>query len=203
MSSTNRFGARGYSPVFGGVPNLPSAGAVQGDLSSILNGAIPGFSGLSQNASGYIDDLMGGRLPPSVINEIQDAGAAQAVASGIPGASRDFGSVFGNEVLRNIGTAAETRKQKGFSSLLDLLRSYSGTAALTPGQVQDQGNSRAMYDSAPIPSYAVPYMMDTYKKAAASGGGGSSAQAPITQGWMTSNGRKFSDFAAGTIFPGF
>lgn len=186
-ASANVLGARGYSPIFGGVPNLPGAGQTQGTVNSVINSAIPGFSGLTQTGTQLIDDLMNGKLPQGVVNDIQDAGAIQAAAGGMPGASRDFGSVFANEILRNVGTASQERKQRGFTNLLDMLRSYSGTAALTPGQVADQGNTKAMYDSAPIPSYAIPYMMDQYRSASmasspASGSGGGNWADPLGVG---------------------
>jgi hypothetical protein len=187
-------GARGYNPIFGGVPNLPTATGTQTNVSNILNQAIPGFSGLTQSATTRIDDLMNGRLPQSVINEIQDAGAAQAVAGGMPGNSRDFGGVFGNSVLRNIGSAAEGRKQQGFQDLLALLQGYSGTAALTPEQTQDQENARAIYASAPIPGYAIPYMQNQYQQASRpsggttiSSGGGSNSGMP----WWMQGGTEF------------
>lgn len=193
-------GARGYDPRFGGVPNLPTSTATQSNVTSILNQAIPNFSGLTSGASSHINDLMNGRLPMSVQNDIQDAGAAQAVAGGMPGNSRDFGGVFGNSVLRNIGVAGEGRKQQGFQDLLSLLQGYSGTAALTPAQTQDQDNTRAIYDSAPIPAYAIPYMEGQYQAAAnpaggtgalaLPGGGGSSDQTPWWQQGAT--GRAFS-----------
>lgn len=164
-------GARGYSPIYGGVPNLPTSTGTQNNVTSILNQAIPNFSGLTSGASSHIDDLMNNRLPVSVQNDIQDAGAAQAVAGGMPGNSREFGGVFGNSVLRNIGIAGEGRQQQGFQDLLALLQGYSGTAALTTAQTQDQDNTRAIYDSAPIPAYAIPYMEGRYQAAANPAGG--------------------------------
>lgn len=176
-------GGGGYSPIFGGKPRIKTPGQVQGDVSSILDSVIPGFSGLSGTASKYLDDLMNGRLPPSVVNEIQDAGAAQAVAGGMPGGSREWGNTFAQGVLRNIGGAAEERKTKGLSGLLSMLQGYSGTAALTPAQVQDQSNTRAIYDSAPVPAYAIPYMMNTYKNAAGGGGPAAGGKGPGSGVW--------------------
>lgn len=188
-------GARGYNPIFGGVPNIPSAGATQGSVNSIINSAIPGFNGLTQTGTQLIQDLMSGKLSPGTVNEIQDAGAAQAAASGVPGASREFGSVFADQVLRNIGTASEKRQQQGFGNLLSLLQGYSGTAMLTPAQIADQQNTRATYDAAPIPAYAIPYMMDTYKNAAGGGSGNPAtgrSSAPGPESYVISGGKKYN-----------
>lgn len=175
-------GARGYDPRFGGVPDLPTSTGTQSNVTSILNQAIPNFGGLTSAASSHIEDLMNNRLPMSVQNDIQDAGAAQAVAGGMPGNSRDFGGVFGNSVLRNIGIAGEGRKQQGFQDLLSLLQGFSGTAVLTPAQTQDQDNTRAIYDSAPIPAYAIPYMENQYRAAANPAGGSGALALPSVGG---------------------
>lgn len=106
---------------------------------AINNLNIPGFSGLTGDASNLIKNLFTGTLTPGSRKAIYDAGAERGVASGMPGSTGYAGSLFANADLRNIGRAAEDQQQKGFQDLLAMITGYSGTVAPTVGQdIQQQ-----------------------------------------------------------------
>jgi hypothetical protein len=78
---------------------------------------------------------MGGQLGAGTQSAIQNAAARQSVASGMPGASRISGSIFGNRVLRDIGRSAEDAQQQGFQNYMGTF----GTLRPTIGQQLEQG----------------------------------------------------------------
>lgn len=178
----------GTNPVFGSVPKLPTASATQQSVSDIINSVIPGFSDLTSQAGGIIRNLMNGQLSQETQHNIRNSAATQAAASGMPG-NVGSGSLYGNRTLRDIGRTTEQQQQQGLSDLLSLLTGVSGTAALTPAQVQDQGNAIAKYQAAPIPEYAVPYLLDQYKQTASQGvnpAGGTRAPT-VSTNWANNN----------------
>src|SRR6185295_1493295 len=85
----------GGSSIYGSIPNLPTTQALQGNLTNILNTAIPGYSGLTQSASSIINDAMGGKLPGDVQNVIKNNAATQAAMSGMPGSNAVSGTLAG------------------------------------------------------------------------------------------------------------
>lgn len=144
----------GYDPRFGGVPNVPTTSTLSSNMRSILNQAIPGFTPLTKSASSIIGSALSGEIPQDVQDQIQNSAAEQAVAGGMPGSSRISGSLYGNRTLRDVGLTSLNQQQTGIKDLLSLLQGYSGTAAPTFGQSQEQENARAQYAAAPIPSEA-------------------------------------------------
>lgn len=91
-----------------------------------LSNAIPGFSNLTQDATGIIGNLMGG-LPSAA--PAQRSAAYFGVGSGMPGS--DFVRNRGYDLY---GEQAEGYKQRGFDDFLKLLTGFSGTVAPTTGQ---------------------------------------------------------------------
>lgn len=166
----------GGSDAYGSKPVLPTTGQLQTDITGILNQAIPNFSGLSGQASSIIGDAMSGRLPQDVQNLIQDRAATQAVMGGLPGTSNLSGSLFGNRTLRDLGITSLGQQQQGVKDLISLLQGFSGVAAPTFAQAQEQANAIAKYESAPDPSAAAAEQERLYNKysnpAAGSGGRG-------------------------------
>jgi hypothetical protein len=115
---------------------IPGAPAPASGVTGILNQAIPGLPGLQTQASERIRQLMAGQLSPNTQANIQNAAAQQAVASGMPGASRIGGSLHGNRVLRDIGLTTEGAQQQGFGDLLQLLGTQGSIAGTTNAQNQ-------------------------------------------------------------------
>lgn len=106
---------------------------------------IPGFSGLTSDASNLIKQLMSGNLSGSSKRAIFDAGAERGTAAGMPGSTGMAGSLFANADLRDIGRTSEDNQQRGFQDLLAMITGYSGTVTPTAGQeLQDQANRRAL-----------------------------------------------------------
>ncbi len=143
---------------FGKVPVLPTSGELQGNVTGILNQAIPGYSGLTQSASGIIGSALKGQVPTDVQNLINTQSANQAVLSGMPGTSTTRGTLAGNRTLRDLGLTSLQRQDEGVKGLLGMLQGVSGTAAPTYGQLQDQENTRAQYAAAPDPAAAIGQM---------------------------------------------
>lgn len=104
------------------------------NLTPMLNSAIPGFSGLTKQASDIIRQLMSGTLTTGERNAIYNAGAERATASGMPGSTGQGGSIFANNDLRNIGLASGQRQQQGFQDFLAQLSGFSGAVVPTVGQ---------------------------------------------------------------------
>lgn len=96
---------------------------------------MPQLGALDQDAQNYIRRLMGGQLGAGTQSAIQNAAARQSVASGMPGASRIGGSIFGNRVLRDIGRSAEDAQQQGFQNYLGTF----GNLRPNIGQQLEQG----------------------------------------------------------------
>lgn len=179
-------GAKGYDPKYGGVPTLGTSGQLQGNLTNILNQAIPGYSGLTQSASSIIGDSMEGKLPPDVQNVIRDASATQAVASGMPGSSNMSGTLSGNRTLRDLGITSLQRQDSGVKDFLSFLQGVSGTAAPTFGQLQEQENAIDQYASAPNPAAAAgeqERLFNKYSNPAGGTGGGSGGGGVWTDVW--------------------
>lgn len=176
-----RTNGSGNPAAYGSVPNLPTSGQLQGNVTDILNSAIPGYTGLTQKASGLIGDAMSGKVPTDVQNLIQDQAAQQAVQSGMPGSSRISGSLMGNRVLRDLGITSLQRQDTGVKDLLGMLQGVSGTAAPTFGQLQQQENQRSEYAAAPDPTAAAneqERLFNKYSNQNFGGGGGSSDDLP-------------------------
>lgn len=200
---------RGYNPAYGGVPVLPTGQQLQSNITGILNQAIPGFNGLTNSASSIIGDSMSGKLPTDVQNLISDRSATQAVASGMPGSSNTGNTLFGNRTLRDLGLTSLARKDQGVKDLIGLLQGFSGAATPTVGQLQDQDNSKAEFDSAPLPAEAAKEqerLYDKYSNPAAGtvGGGGGGEEGFWTDVYENGQrGRKFwSASGSGAFVPG-
>jgi len=99
---------------------------------------MPQLGALDQDAQNYIRRLMGGQLGAGTQSAIQNAAARQSVASGMPGASRIGGSIFGNRVLRDIGRSAEDAQQQGFQNYLGTFGNLRPTAGQSIQQSQFQ-----------------------------------------------------------------
>lgn len=106
---------------------------------------IPGFTGLTSDASNLIKSLMSGNLSGSTKKAIFDAGAERGTAAGMPGSTGVAGSLFANADLRDIGRTSEQQQQQGFQDLLAMITGYSGTVTPTAGQeLQNQLGNREL-----------------------------------------------------------
>lgn len=103
-----------------------------------LNSAIPGFSGLTGNASSYLKELMSGRITLGERNAVYNAGAERGTAGGMPGGSTQSGNIFANNDLRTLGLMAGERQQQGLNGFMQLLQTVSGSVVPTAGQQQQQ-----------------------------------------------------------------
>lgn len=108
-----------------------------------LNTAIPGFSGLTGNASSYIKQLMSGSITPGERATVYQAGAERGTLGGMPGGSTQSGNIFANNDLRTLGLMAGERQQQGLNNFMNLLQTVSGTVVPTAGQQQQQNQFQA------------------------------------------------------------
>jgi len=162
--NTGAGGPTGYNPAVGGVPNLPSSSQLSQSQLGILNNAIPGFSNLTNSATGIIGSALSGQVPQDVQQQIQDASAAQAVMGGQPGTNMTSGTNFGNSYLKNLGLTSLGQNQTGMNDLLSLVQGYSGTVNPTMAQNQEQTNAQAQYAAAPQPAAAFNEQQALYQK---------------------------------------
>lgn len=119
-------------------PYIQSSQGNQPDFSAIVNKAIPGFNGLTNSATGIIDNLLKG-LPSS--SSARASNAYFGAGSGL-GAGSDF---LRNRGFDLYGQQGEQRKQTGLQDLLSFLQGYSGTVMPTTGQtLQDRQASNQL-----------------------------------------------------------
>jgi hypothetical protein len=192
-----------YSAAYGGIPTLQSPNELQGNMSNILNQAIPGYSGLTQSATGIIGDAMAGQVPGDVSRLINDTAASRAVASGMPGSNAMPGTLVGNRSLRDLGLTSLQRQDTGVRDLLGFLQGVSGTAAPTFGQAQDQQNQISTLASAPDPQAAAAEQERLYGKYFQAGLGGNSVSrlAPFARRILASGGAISVDPVSGAAGP--
>jgi hypothetical protein len=109
-------------------PQFPLARpqAATPQMSSIINNAIPNFSRLNQNASGIIENLMGGM--PST-GPARNKGAYFGATSGMPNSG--VSNALGYDLYRQ---DSDEYQQRGLDNFLKLIQGYSGTVMPTTGQ---------------------------------------------------------------------
>lgn len=145
----------GTESAYGSIPNLPTSGALSSNVYNILNSALGGNLGaLTSGATDVIKNALTGTLSKAETDAMQKRRAEMAVLQGMPGAANIVGTALGNASIMDPANEIYRRQNQGIASLLNLLQGYSGTAALGPGQVQEQENAIAKYESAPQPAAA-------------------------------------------------
>jgi len=107
------------------------------DMTTILNQAIPGFSGLTKSATDVIGNLLTGMPSPDLARQ-ENAyfGARSGLGSSNTDPTHDF---LRNRGFDLYGAKAEGRRQTGLEDLMKFLGTYSGAAVPTTGQVQQGG----------------------------------------------------------------
>lgn len=165
----------------------PRPNSVSGNMGNILNGAIPGFNGLTQSATDIIKNLMSGQPSSSPTKR---ANAYFGANSGMPGS--DFVRNRGFDLY---GEKSDQYQQRGFQDLLALLSGYSGTVMPTTGQQlqsdqfqqelgfkrEESALDRAMRDRTLMEKSRPATPNRTYWSRSASGAG-------IPVGWKDSSG---------------
>jgi hypothetical protein len=101
-----------------------------------LNSALPGFSNMTGNATGFIGDLLKGTPSPSTARMAANTFGLQ---NGL-GQGSGLTSNYGYNLYNKQG---QQNQQVGMQDLLSMLGGYSGTVAPTVGQTQqnDQFNA--------------------------------------------------------------
>jgi hypothetical protein len=111
------------------IANLLNPNANSATTTSLqdLNTAIPGFSGLSGQASSVIGNLLNGTPSPSTTRQ---AAATFGNANGL-GTGSGIVNNYGYDLYNQKGQA---NQQQGITDLLSMLGGYSGTVTPTAGQ---------------------------------------------------------------------
>lgn len=184
-----------YSPIYGGIPQLPNpvatAGqAVSGDLGNLnqllallggidtsqesqllsnISAAIPNYSALIGAESGNTSQELAGQVPQDVVNQIAQGAAERGIATGSPGSNNSNAAY-----LRALGLTSIGQQQTGAKNLATMTTTAPmaplfnpSSFLVTPEQQQQEQSAQAIYNSAPIPEAAAIKAMQT---ASATGG---------------------------------
>lgn len=108
-------------------PQTPTTTATTADSLAAFNQAIPGFSGLTGQASSVIGNLLNGTPSPSTI---RNAAATFGNANGL-GTGSGIVNNYGYNLYNQQGQA---NQQQGVTDLLSMLGGYAGTVTPTAGQ---------------------------------------------------------------------
>lgn len=163
---------------FGAVPGAVGLPDPAGDLAKVY----PNLSGTNQALSTNILSQLSGQLSPGTLKMMQDAEAAQAVRSGMPGTNVQRNTLMGNRSVRDLGITAEQQVQQGISNYNKTIPTISGTQTLSPALQNEIAMWNSINRSAPDPNAAGNYakqLFDQYLNAMRqrSGGGQSAAGA--------------------------
>ncbi len=201
--------APGYSPTYGGVPQVPNPistqtqaiggnqmnlqaliallaginGSQQSQLTNNFNTAIPNYPELTKTASADIGSNLHGAVPPDVINLLTQQAAERGITTGMP-ASANSNAAY----LRALGLTSLGREDLGVSQLDSTRSSAASTVAplfnpasflVTPEQQQQAQFAANNFASAPNPTAAGQH---------AEAIGASAEPAPTGPWWARSSG---------------
>lgn len=204
-------GGRSYSPIYGGIPSLPSIGQsagsaiaanqgnlpgiigigtaatdwAQGQLMKDLEGSIPGYSGLVAQSSENIASQLEGEVPGDVINQILQQAAERGIMSGSPG-SPNADAAY----LRALGLTSLDMTKLGEANLTGAVaRTPQATPfnlsslMVSPDQALARDAAQAIYNAAPDPTAKGQHEEALYRQRAAASG----PRTPWEQTWAGSN----------------
>lgn len=176
-----------YSPIYGGIPQLPNpvatAGqAVSGDLGNLnqllallggidtsqesqllsnISAAIPNYSALVGAESGNTAQELAGKVPQDVINQIAQGAAERGISTGSPGSNNSNAAY-----LRALGLASIGQQQTGAQNLATMATTAPmaplfnpSSFMVTPEQQQSAAAAQSIYNAAPIPAAAAAKAM--------------------------------------------
>lgn len=115
--------------------------------SPAIDTALPGFSGLSNQATSYLNQLLSGGRTSAQTGAMRQRQAEQSWASGMPNTQNIGGTLMGNSALRDERDFAGGQQAKGFQGLLDMLSAYSGNVFPT---------ANALLAKAPVLNFGDP-----------------------------------------------
>jgi hypothetical protein len=122
-----------------------------------LGAQIPGLQGINSQASGVISDYLGGRLPPDVVNAIQDSAARFGVSSGMPGSG-----LAGHRGARDLGLTSLDLQGRGLAAYSPFVGAVSSTQTVNPALQTQIAEQNAVNAAAPDPTMAASYAKKLY-----------------------------------------
>lgn len=174
---------------FGAVPGAVGLPDPAGDLAKVY----PNLSGTNQALSTNILSQLSGQLSPGTLKMMQDAEAAQAVRSGMPGTNVQRNTLMGNRSVRDLGITSEQQVQQGISNYNKTIPTISGTQTLSPALQNEIAMWNSINRSAPDPNAAGNYakqLFDQYLNAMRQRSGGGQSAAGMATGLNIGGGQQ-------------
>lgn len=189
----------GYNPAYGGVPSVPTpqgtqAGAIAGNIGSLadlyqlstgtagasaagagaqLDANLPGWRGATTTSMGNINDLLAGKIPQDVVNQLSQRAAERGVALGMPGSDNANAAL-----IQALGQTSLGLTQQGEQELTGAIgRTPTGpafnpsTMLLTPQEQQQWQYLANELGAAPIPAQAAAANLGALRGGVAAGRG--------------------------------
>lgn len=135
------------SQIFGQKPNLSNVTnpTAPGSAYSQMSMIYPNLSSTINTAAGNINDELQGKVPADVQQQIQNAGAAWGINSGMPGSG-----AAGNVSLEDLGLTSLQQQQQGLGNYLNFGTGLQSQFTLNPEQTAQTD----ILNSGPNPSMA-------------------------------------------------
>lgn len=146
--------------VFGAVPGPVGLPNPAGDLAA----QYPNLPQTNQALSANILSQLSGQLSPGTLKMMQDAEAAQAIKSGMPGTNVQRGTLMGNRSVRDLGLTAEQQVQQGIANYNRTIPTVSGTQTVSPALESELAMWNAINRSAPDPAASGNYAQQLFNQ---------------------------------------
>lgn len=146
--------------VFGAVPGPVGLPNPAGDLAA----QYPNLPQTNQALSANILSQLSGQLSPGTLKMMQDAEAAQAIKSGMPGTNVQRGTLMGNRSVRDLGLTAEQQVQQGIANYNRTIPTVSGTQTVSPALQSELAMWNAINRSAPDPAASGNYAQQLFNQ---------------------------------------
>ena len=218
--------AFGYTPAYGGVPQVPNpigtqAGAIGGNLGNLgqlgqlgtgltgINAGIgqqpyqanlPNYQALLGQASGNALSNLRGTLPADVVRNLQQAGAERGTSIGSPGSPNANAAYLRALGLTSLGLQQTGQQQ--FGQLVGLTPTgpqfNPASMLLDPAALQQAQAAANLYNSAPIPSAAHQAAFNAMQAGLGRGQGATQPYGYTQPGSIQDIMQKYSPFQGGT-----
>lgn len=141
----------GYTPQYGGIPNLPKyvtdTQTMTGtDKQAEMIKNLPGYQAMAGADTGNIQSNLAGKVAPDVLQLLQQQAAERGVGSGVGGAPNTDAAY-----LRALGLTSLQLQQLGHTQLTEAMQRTPFQERQTTASTHDTGLERAVYAAAPNP----------------------------------------------------
>lgn len=160
-----------YDPTYGGIPNLPptitdtTATLGQNTQAQMIQN-LPNYLAMLGLDTGNIMNNLAGRVNPDVMALLQQQAAERGIATGSPGSPNESAAY-----LRALGQTSQQLQNLGNTQLTQAMGRTPIQQASTGSQTTDLSALQAIYNAAPIPSYAAAANRNAMNQGLGSGAG--------------------------------